>query len=88
MTVNFANSHLTNDAFAYDHLLSVYKTAEDNISKRRYVESYSSTASINYEELETADDVIPYELLCNSGGLSFWDEPEEDIYSFDDGEEV
>jgi hypothetical protein len=29
-----------------------------------------------------------YEMTRNSGCLRFWDEPEEDLYTFDDGEGI
>ena len=33
-------------------------------------------------------NLIPYECCRSSGVLSFWDEPEEDIYTFEDGQPV
>lgn len=33
-------------------------------------------------------DVVPYECCRASGVLSFWDDPEEDIYTFEDGQAV
>lgn len=29
-----------------------------------------------------------YQLARDGGALTFWDEPEEDVYSFEDGEEI
>jgi len=31
-------------------------------------------------------DLNPYECMRGSGGLAFWEGPEEDIYTFDDGQ--
>jgi len=31
-------------------------------------------------------DLIPYECSRSSGSLSFWDDPQEDIYTFEDGQ--
>jgi len=31
-------------------------------------------------------EITAYELMSSSGGISFWDAPEEDIYTFEDGE--
>jgi hypothetical protein len=31
-------------------------------------------------------DLVPYECCRSSGVLSFWDNPTEDIYSFQDGQ--
>ncbi|MCK4816417.1 hypothetical protein KA005_11675 [bacterium] len=33
-------------------------------------------------------DLVPYEFCRFSGVLSFWDNPEEDIYSFEDGQPI
>ena len=32
--------------------------------------------------------LVPYECSRASGVLSFWDDPEEDIYTFEDGQAV
>ena len=49
-------------------------------------------ASTRCESVEAAKEVeLPfpcYELTRNSGCLGFWDEPGEDVYSFDDGQAV
>jgi hypothetical protein len=33
-------------------------------------------------------EVVPYECSRSSGVLSFWDNPAEDIYTFEDGQPV
>jgi len=33
-------------------------------------------------------DLVPYECSRSSGVLSFWDNPAEDIYTFEDGQPV
>lgn len=44
------------------------------------------------EAVAAAQEVEPgvrcYEVARDSGALSFWDEPEEDVYGTDDGEPV
>jgi hypothetical protein len=36
--------------------------------------------------MATEPDLIPYECCRSSGILSFWDEPDEDLYTFEDGQ--
>lgn len=36
----------------------------------------------------TEPELIPYECCRSSGILSFWDDPEEDIYTLEDGQPV
>ncbi len=49
------------------------------------VEDVSETKSVSaIRPLES--ELNPYECLRLSGRLAFWDRPEEDIYSFDDGQ--
>lgn len=33
-------------------------------------------------------DIVPYECCRASGVLSFWDNPSEDIYTFEDGRSI
>lgn len=33
-------------------------------------------------------ELVPYQACRSSGVLSFWDDPREDIYSFEDGQPV
>jgi hypothetical protein len=47
----------------------------------------SSTQSISTFKL-SEPDINPYDCCRSSGVLSFWDDPQEDIYSFDDGQPV
>jgi len=45
------------------------------------------TSTNNY--IEDINPVLnPYQLCRDSGTLDFWDDPEEDIYTFEDGEPV
>jgi len=40
-------------------------------------------------ELQSSEpDVVPYECCRASGVLSFWDDPKEDIYTFEDGQPI
>jgi len=45
----------------------------------------SDTSSVRASESEDTE-ASPYELMRNSGALSFLDDQEEDLYSFEDGE--
>lgn len=36
----------------------------------------------------TEPDIVPYEFCRSSGVLSFWDDPSEDIYTFEDGQPI
>ena len=38
--------------------------------------------------MATEPDLIPYECCRSSGVLSFWDNPDEDLYTFEDGQPV
>lgn len=38
--------------------------------------------------MATEPELIPYECTRSSGVLDFWDDPSEDIYSFEDGQPV
>jgi hypothetical protein len=52
-----------------------------------YAEDASSTKSaLEFKPLEP--DVVPYECSRAGGVLSFWDDPLEDIYDFEDGHAV
>jgi len=55
------------------------------VGKRYESRHYTKTASACAAEVLEID-FSAYELICTSGTLSFWDKPEEDIYSFEDGE--
>jgi len=51
----------------------------------RWAEDVSSTRSaLEFKPLDP--ELIPYECTRASGVLSFWDNPAEDIYTFDDGQ--
>lgn len=49
------------------------------------VEDASETKSVSAVR-PMEPELNPYECLRLSGGLAFWDRPEEDLYSFDDGQ--
>ncbi|MFQ6114641.1 MAG: hypothetical protein ACE5NG_11265 [bacterium] len=38
--------------------------------------------------MATEPELIPYECTRSSGVLSFWDDPREDIYTLEDGQQV
>ncbi|MCK5269308.1 MAG: hypothetical protein KAJ46_00930 [Sedimentisphaerales bacterium] len=49
----------------------------------------SNTATESVLAFEMPEpELIPYNVCRSSGALSFWDDPSEDIYSFDDGNPV
>ena len=48
-------------------------------------ESFTDTTSV-IAELEPEKEISSYDLMCGSGALAIWEDPEEDIYSFEDGE--
>ncbi len=49
------------------------------------VEDVSETKSVaSVRPLEP--ELNPYRCMRSSGGLAFWDQPQEDVYSFDDGQ--
>lgn len=59
---------------------------EEALGAVRYKsESYPDTASIIFST-KLEDEVSSYDLIYGSGALAFWDRPEEDLYSFEDGE--
>jgi len=68
--------------------------AYGNTAHPRYVTSsafvnISSTATESVLAFEMPEsELIPYNACRSSGALSFWDDPSEDIYSFDDGNPV
>ena len=45
----------------------------------------TTTASVS-SAMEPEKEFASYELICSSGVLAVWDNPDEDIYSFEDGE--
>ncbi len=59
------------------HAANIYKSAAGNIA----------TESVLAFEMPEPE-LIPYNACRSSGALSFWDDPSEDIYSFDDGNPV
>ncbi len=86
MTVNMANRNFTNDtSMTCLDLPAVYMPIDDVIVGRYVGDRYLDTASAR-ASTECEEEIGPYELMCGSGALAFWDEPEEDIYSFEDGE--
>jgi hypothetical protein len=55
------------------------------VEPARWVEDISSTQSaLEFKPLEP--ELVPYECARASGVLSFWDDPAEDIYTFEDGQ--
>jgi len=48
-------------------------------------ENISETKSVS-AVVPPEGDLNPYECLRSSRGLAFWDRPEEDVYSFEDGQ--
>ena len=88
MTINLINPDLTNNApLTYPHWPSSYVAMNDikvyGYENKTYNDTASALSSTILEE-----EFNSYELIAGSGGLAFWDEPEEDIYSFEDGEEL
>jgi hypothetical protein len=65
--------------------LSPYFIAGDNRCEDYERADSTATASISFMD-EPEKEINPYELMCSNGAFAFWDDPEEDIYSFDDGE--
>ena len=64
---------------------NAYIGINECVGKRYESRHYTKTASACAAEVLEID-FSAYELICTSGTLSFWDKPEEDIYSFEDGE--
>ncbi|MBU1260222.1 MAG: hypothetical protein KJ757_08260 [Planctomycetes bacterium] len=56
-----------------------------NIGSMFVLMSNSATESAKVIVPEESE-LTPYECCRLSGALSFWDNPKEDIYSFDDGQ--
>ena len=53
----------------------------------RWENNISETKSVS-TLMVLEPDLSPYEYMRLSGILAFWNEPEEDIYTFDDGQPV
>jgi hypothetical protein len=45
-----------------------------------------TSTNINIED--ESPDLNPFESCRSNGTLDFWDDPEEDIYTFEDGEDI
>ena len=76
-------------------LLSSFGWGDDsNSAVQRHIRHPSavSAQATSCQAVVAAEAIEPrfpcYELSRQSGVLAFWDEPGEDIYSFEDGEEV
>jgi len=55
----------------------IYKTVKYTVSTvTESVRAFSPSES----------ELVPYQACRSSGVLSFWDDPSEDIYSFEDGQ--
>lgn len=88
MTINLIDRNLTNDVSQpYYGWLSVYVPTDEGVVERYESEPYTDTAAAS-SYAESEKEISPYEIMCGSGALDLWDEPEEDIYSFEDGEAV
>lgn len=88
MTTNSINTSMAYKApVIYPIWLKAYKTQDENIGEIYELKDSTATASVIYA-MVPAKDLSPYELMSNSGANAFWDDPEEDIYSFEDGEAI
>jgi hypothetical protein len=90
MDIALNNSCIENDMMSTFHnWLSIYITINDRTGDRYSSQNYSDTAAaIIPTSLEEKDEISSFQLMHESNALAFWDAPEEDIYSFNDGEAV
>ena len=53
----------------------------------KYIE-VSDTSTIQLPKFELTPDLVPFDYSRSSGALDFWDDPTEDIYTFDNGQPI
>jgi len=53
-----------------------------------YIRVNSTDTECIREFQQTEPDIVPYDCCRDSGVLSFWDDPTEDIYTFEDGQPI
>jgi len=87
MTLIKIDENVTNDT-PIASWVSDYKIDDINIMIGIMQHDVSDTASVADMSNSFEEEIDAYEFMRSSGSLSFWDEPEEDIYSFEDGEGV
>jgi hypothetical protein len=68
---------------------SYYKNPGDTVYVGNVSITVNSAATQSVLAFEPPEpELVPYECCRSSGVLSFWDNPSEDIYSFEDGQPV
>ncbi len=71
----------------YPILPTIYSNTGERRGEAYELKDSTTTASVS-SVIEPERELSPYELISSNGALAFWDNPEEDIYSFEDGEAI
>jgi len=87
MTIIHTGYAATADSQSFASWDSGYSTpgAPFRFGNIRQMRNTSETQSVS-AVIPIEPDLTPYECMRLGGGLAFWDKPEEDLYSFDDGQ--
>ena len=83
------SSHMQKSNAMFSPVVAYGNTAHPRHVTGSAFVNISSTATESVLAFEMPEpELIPYNACRSSGALSFWDDPSEDIYSFDDGNPV